>query len=48
MRILTDFKDLIRLHNFQWGELENLVPYEYEAIRLMIAEDIKKDNENSQ
>lgn len=41
MSMLTELKDLVRLHNFSWGDVMEMTPIEYQAVRLMITEDIK-------
>ena len=42
MNMMSDLKDMVRYHNYQMGELLELVPFEYQTIKLLIIQDLQK------
>lgn len=44
MTFLSKIKDMIRHHNFNLSDMLGLIPYEYQAMMLMIASEIKEEN----
>ena len=40
---MNDLKDMVRYHKFQLSELLEMTPIDYQLIKLMIIEDIKKE-----
>lgn len=45
MNVMSDMKDMVKYHNYQMSELLELTPFDYQAIKLMIAADISKEIE---
>ena len=43
MNMMSDLKDMVRYHNYQMGELLELVPFEYQTIKLLIIQDLQKE-----
>lgn len=44
-RILIEMKDMVRYHKYHMNEMLDMLPLEYQATRLMIAADIKREME---
>lgn len=40
---MNDLKDMVRYHKYQMSELLEMTPIDYQLIKLMIIEDIKKE-----
>lgn len=43
MNMMMDIKDMVRHHNYQHSELLNLTPFDYNLIKLMIAQDLQEE-----
>lgn len=39
---------MVRFHEYKMGELLELVPFEYQTIKLLIIQDLQKEVENGQ
>lgn len=45
MQMLSELKDMVRYHHYDQESLLDMSPVEYQATRLMIANDIKRELE---
>lgn len=41
--MMGDLKDMVRHHNYQMSELLNLTPFDFNLIKLMIAQDLQDE-----
>lgn len=46
MSMITDLKDMVRFHEYDWGDLMTMAPFEYQTIKLLIIQDLQKEIEN--
>lgn len=46
MNFMADLKDMVKYHRYQMSELLDLTPFDYQVIKLMIADDLSKEIES--
>ena len=46
MNLMADLKDMVKYHRYQMSELLDLTPFDYQVIKLMIADDLSKEIES--
>lgn len=44
--MIADVKDLVRYHNFNITDLLEMVPWEFQLVRMMIVRDIQEQAES--
>lgn len=45
---MRDLKDMVRYHSYQMSELLQLTPFDFQIIKLMIAQDIQEEIDRQQ
>lgn len=45
MRMVSDMKDMVKYHGYQISEINNMTPFDYQAIKLLLAQDMQKEME---
>lgn len=43
MNMMSDIKDMVRHHHYQMSEILSLTPFDYNLLKLMIAQDLQDE-----